>query len=42
MDYIQDLKSEYISSTSFKIAASVKYDSKELYDNILEVLEADI
>jgi hypothetical protein len=42
VDYIEDLKSEYISSNTLKIAATIKYDSEEITHNILEVLQEDI
>lgn len=42
VDYVEDLKSEYISSNTLKIAATIKYDSEEITHNILEVLQEDI
>lgn len=42
VDYVEDLKSEYISSNTLKIAATIKYDSEEITQNILEVLQEDI
>ena len=42
VDSVETLKTEYLSNTSFKISATIRYDSEEISDNITEVLETDI
>ena len=39
---IADVKTEYIGTESMKISATVKYDSREIAKNIIEILEPDI
>lgn len=39
---IADVKTEYIGTGSMKISAAVKYDSREVAKNIIEILEPDI
>ncbi|OMJ84137.1 hypothetical protein SteCoe_14829 [Stentor coeruleus] len=39
---IADFKTEYIGDQSLKISAAVKYNSKEVANNIIEVFENDI
>jgi hypothetical protein len=42
VDAIEELKSEYVAMRAVKIAATVKYDLKEIAENVVTELEPDI